>query len=235
MRVTIKAPTLHIEALMRYAASHFSVAGNVVATFRETRTPKKYRLNPENPKGPLLEEPDVVRQPLWGGYCSWNNKKVSVRATLNPNHPQLPYKTATLGYFRGSTAVTAHSSGIPIKPYELHTPNEIIVHVAAHEFAHVMPAGSKFRKSRIEVFCENRATEVLEAFRTPEGQQWIENWKAQQVKPEAPKLAPEEKLAAELVSVEAKLKRWTTKAKRAATAIKKLERRKKHLLKKQSI
>lgn len=50
---------------------------------------------------------------------------------------------------------------------------------------------------------------------------------------QAPKAAPtrDQKMAAELVKVEARLKSWRTKAKRAATAIKKLERSKKSLLK----
>lgn len=206
-----KAPDSRIFALIRYAATFFpSVTGKVRVRFSETKN-----------QGCLCQR-------LWGGFCRRSLVPfITVNSTLNDGHPRLPFSTEVLGYFR--------SSQIPVAPYSLTTPDEIILHVAAHEFAHLTSPGTRFRKSRIEVYCENRATEVLEASRTPEGQAWIAAERARMEAPspeptphdiEAEKRAALDKKAA---NVAAKLKRWQTKAKRAATAIKKLTRQQRRL------
>lgn len=215
-----KAPDSFVLPLIQYAASFFpNVTGNVVVTFRETNMPTFLKFNKEDPLNPTTT-PRPEAQKLLGGYCFHTGSKrgqISVRSTLNPQHPSLPLETKHLRYFAASR--------IPIQAYTLRTPEEIIIHVAAHEFAHLTGRGSRYRKSRIEAHCENRATEVLEAFRTQTGQEAIAAARAALSAPAPERDLDAEKAAekaAKIANLEARLKRWTSKAKRAATAIKKL-------------
>lgn len=209
MRVKItnrsRAEDSFVIPLIEFAARQFaSTPSKVHATFSATRNGK-----------------------AWGGLCiGRTNANVFIRSTLDEKHRIFPYKTAKLGYWRANE--------IPIEPYEYHSPADVIVHVAAHEFAHCMKAGHYRRHSRREVFSENKATEVLAAYRSPEGQAWVSARRAELEAKAAPKAKPsaDEKIAKELESITARLKKWESKAKRAATAIKKLARRRKHLEKK---
>ena len=206
------APDSRIHALIQFASEFFvSVTGRVRVTFTESR---KLGKNYSPAPGKTREN----YQRLFGGHCAWNrhDPTISVRSTLNDNHPCLPFRREVLGYFPGCK--------IPIQPYEHRSVDEIIIHVAAHEFAHLLPRGHKFRKSRIEVFCENRATEVLEAFRSPAGQSRYAALKAELElpAPAKPEIAPDEAVRQEIEKLEARLKRWESKRKRAETAIRKL-------------
>lgn len=225
-----KATDSRIFSLIRFAASFFpTVTGRVTVEFSETKKPKGLFKNPDTADGlPWIEKPDLRRQKLLAGRCFYTRQIIAVRSTLNETHHQFPLETKTLRYFA--------SSQIPINHYTLHNPDEVILHVAAHEFAHCLPRGQRFRKSRIETFCENRATEVLEASRTPEGQAWIAKERARIQAPPAEQPPVDESeqrravLEKKLANIAAKLKRWNTKAKRAATAIKKLTRQQRRLL-----
>lgn len=155
-------------------------------------------------------------------YCVLHIQKMEYKEPIKVDH---------LVYFR--------SHQIEIKPFELRDWKESLVHLAAHEFAHLTKPGHNWRKSRREVYCENRATEVLEAYRTPEGQEKVgsdsrviqTHVAAKECIETAKKIiasSPERKLdrLKELQST------WERKSKLATTKLKKIRKRIKYYEKK---
>jgi hypothetical protein len=135
-----------------------------------------------------------------------------------------PFTRETLGYFR--------QHNIPLKkPYEVRNWHELLTGIAAHEFAHLMPSGQRYRKSVIELFCEQKKAEAIDLLRSEVGQQFVNNYhtpglaklKARQEK-RAAREAYKNSRAGKLDVLRAREKRWITRAKRAATALRKLKR-----------
>lgn len=240
-----KAADDFILPLIRFAARFFNVSGRVTVNFSETKkVTETWKSDPRETKGgamlPLI--PAKQRQKLFSGYCAFSTRNISVCSTLNESHPGLPFARSILGYWPGSK--------IPVAPYEFTTPEEIIIHVAAHEFAHLMARGQNGRRSRQEVFCENKATTVLDAFRTEDGQAWIAAERAR-MKGEPVTVNVSESDSAELIGAKialaieddprkaaraleivrlhARRKTWESKAKRAANALRKINRKLKRL------
>ena len=131
---------------------------------------------------------------------------------------------------RFSTFKRTHRFG-QLMHSEANTFEELVVGLAAHEFAHTMKNGHKGRKVVKERFAEHKWMEAVEYYRTPAGQAFIasfEQKRAQRRENRAAKVAaklaqrsaPETKRA-RLLSAR---KRWLTKQKRATTALKKLDR-----------
>lgn len=167
-----------------------------------------------------------VRKDSWRPYSGWARYRKKVRLGIARPEKFKPYKRDTLGYFQ--------QYNIPLKkPYEVNSWQEQLVELAGHEFAHLMPAGDtrKFRKSVAELFCELKAAEALELLRSEEGKAFIANYHKADIERQEQKQQQVAKQTAIQASPNYKLeqlrkrqKTWTTKAKRAATALKKIQR-----------
>lgn len=160
-----------------------------------------------------------VRRGSWNWYGGWGGgNRIMVR--MPRDEAFKPFERTTLGYFR--------SHEIPLrKPYRIDNWWELLVNIAAHEFAHCTPMGIMNRKSRIELFCEQKAAEAVELLRSPEGQAFIAE--AQHATQErASRVAQKQAYAKtpefKLAQLRAREKRWITRSRRAVTALKKIQR-----------
>jgi hypothetical protein len=154
--------------------------------------------------------------------CWWDARRI--RLILPRRDTFSAYERDTLGYF--------HQHQIPLHvPYSIATWEENLVRVAAHEFAHMTPAGHNHRKSKIELFCEKKAAEAIKLLRSEDGQAFIRDYhkgdheraKARAAKAQA-KAEYQSSTEGKRDRLIAAQKRWQTKAKRAGTALRKLER-----------
>jgi len=114
---------------------------------------------------------------------------------------------------------------------------ELVVGLAAHEFAHQMHRGSRYRLAVRERFCASKWNEAVELYRTPEGRAFVDHFYDKAIakfKRRAEKKREVEAYRAsddgKLARLDATAKRWTTKLKRATNALKKLARTRKRLL-----
>jgi hypothetical protein len=190
-------PDSEVLPLFEMAASRFpTVTGTIKAHFRAC------------PGG------TINRKRLFGGRTNCRTW-IKVRVDFEGD---FPYACDKLAYF------PQHE--IPVAPYVLNDWREAVIHVAAHEFAHCTVPGRTWRKSRKEVYCENRATEVLEYYRTQEAKDWLAA-RTEEIKASA--IARQAKIAARKSPerrIEAKrelLAKWERKAKLAKTKIFKLK------------
>lgn len=161
------------------------------------------------------------KRQFWSGYAYPARKWI--RAAVRFDEYAKPIEQKVNGYRR-----FAH---LPITPYTLHNPIEALVHVTAHEFAHCMGSNVRMRRSRQERHSEDMATTVLEAFRTPEAQAKIaqarrdmvakSDWHIRKTLDARVFAASDECKMQKLFTAE---KRWTRKAKLAATKLKKIQR-----------
>lgn len=172
-----------------------------------------------NVSGKVRARVHYVRRGSWRWY-SGRGGSHRIRVGMPRDGCFKPFEQTVLGYFR--------SHQIPLrKPYRVDNWHELLVGIAAHEFAHCMHNGIANRKSRIELFCEEKCAEAIELLRSPEGQAFIEKHqraaqdRARIVKEKkAAKASPESKLA----RLRAREKRWITRTRRAVTALKKIRR-----------
>jgi hypothetical protein len=169
-----------------------------------------------------------VRRDTWRWYSGYGGgNRVMIR--MPRDEAFRPFEKQTLGYFR--------SHNIPLrKPYRIDNWWELLVSIAAHEFGHCTPMGIQNRKSRIELFCEQKAAEAVELLRSPEGQAFIAE--AQRTAQDrasrvAARRAYSKTAEFKLAQLRLREKRWITRTKRAATALKKIRRTIKRLEKKE--
>jgi hypothetical protein len=177
-------------------------------------------------RGRVTSKIHFVKRGSWRWFSGFANYRGSVTIGMPRAEYFHTFEQSTLGYF------AQHK--IPLrKPYRIDTWQELLVSIAAHEFAHLMSSGNcnKHRKSVGELFCEERAADAVELLRSEKGQSYIrertESINAQRCKLVAVSQAKRAALSspdtkkARLLDAR---KRWTTKAKRAATALRKIER-----------
>lgn len=118
-----------------------------------------------------------------------------------------------------------HASGKP-DPYTLHDWRDSLVHVLAHELCHGTKANRRMRRSRQELHAENKATEVLKA--------WQDYGRHACYRDLAVRLNLKEKGIEtneddnKVSALRGRLAKWESKAKRAKTAIMKLNRQLKY-------
>ncbi len=164
---------------------------------------------------------------LFGGMCYHHRTRIDISCRFT--NEGLPWQRKNLGSF------PQHEIPLAVPMPECRTWQDIFVMVAAHEFGHCTGPGTKWRKSRMERYCEARAAEVLAAFQTPEGQAEVAAMKAAMIQDagKADEVAAERKAArgspdAKLEHLAALKTKWERKAKLAATKLKKLRVRMKY-------
>ena len=143
------------------------------------------------------------------------SRRAKVFVNFTEGLPSYPSTVTERRYFR-------HASGNPI-PYTLNNWSEALVHILSHELAHGTKANRRMRRSRQELHSENKGSEMLELFRTPEVQAIISDRVNELEKSQLPEL--DEGPDLKLIGLQNKKIRWESKLKRAQNAIKKVERK----------
>lgn len=160
-------PDCEVLPLFELAAAQFpTVTGTIDVHFRQTKLMKSFTYTIG--KGVESGKEGTYRKLYWGR----TNCRTWIKVLVDFDG-KFPYTIKQLPYF--------HQHKIAIKPYTMNDWCECVFHVAAHEFAHCTQPGKKSvfgvinhrRKSRREVYCEDRATDALEVYRKPESQEWL--------------------------------------------------------------
>jgi hypothetical protein len=161
-----------------------------------------------------------VKRGSWNWYSGvGGGSRVRIGMPRDDNN-KFPFEKTKLGYYR--------SSNIPLhKPYRVENWNELLVGIAAHEFAHCMPRGIQNRKSRIELFCELKCAEAIELLRSDEGKAFIEKHRC--AAQDRARIVLERRVAQgspafKLTKLRSREKKWITRTRRAVTALKKIRR-----------
>lgn len=157
-----------------------------------------------------LRERDYPHTGFWNG--------TRALCSINFNMGVYPHTVTERKYFK-------HAKGNP-NPYTLFDWRESLIHVLAHELTHSTKANRRMRRSVQELHSENKATEI------------VLKWRDFGRRNVYTDLSVREKLVsigittneedAKVSALRGRLQKWETKAKRAKTAITKLNRQLKY-------
>lgn len=173
-------------------------------------------------KGERILEIRKTRKHRYYGYCLGKTAQV----VINWKSKEYPLRIKDHRF---------SNANVWKEDYEVNNVYELFVSIAGHELAHMQKSPKRMRKSRKEAFCNRRAKELVDLFRSESVSELIEK----ETESRTNELEKKHELAqwketpdGKMESLEKRKQVWEKKLKRAQNAIKKIEKKIKYYQKK---